>query len=104
MEIRITPKALWDIDNIFEYFISNDEKDVWNSFWVNLKSVFGMISIFPDAGSPRFKDFSDDFELRYLSVRKFKHKVFYRVDYENNRIYILRIIHPSRDMESVGLL
>ena len=42
MEIRITPKALWDIDNIFEYFISNDEKDVWNSFWVNLKSVFGM--------------------------------------------------------------
>ncbi len=90
MEVIITKKARDDLHDFFNNSRTNTENYVIN--YINeLLNCVDLISLSPHIG--KIIDYIRFYKIRQLIHRK--HKIFYTI--YNNKIYILRFIHSSRN-------
>jgi addiction module RelE/StbE family toxin len=94
-KIRFTRKARYDLDEVFQYFYDQTNKDVvGDRILVRLEMEILHLSEFPRAGS-----YLQDELLRLKGYRKCvveNYIVLYLIDDQEQQVIIVRIIHGRR--------
>lgn len=91
---QLSDKADADLAEIYEYSILNFGLSTAREYYTGLMKTFDMLSDNPKLGRNR-----DDLRKGVRSLVHQQHVIFYRVD--KNRLFILRVLHVSRDIRAV---
>ena len=91
-EVRLSPSALADLDDIVAYGIERHGKESAAAYFSSFDSVFALLDDHPLSGQ-----IDEDTGFRRRHHRT--HRIFYRV--EDEVVLIVRIIHQSRDLGRV---
>jgi addiction module RelE/StbE family toxin len=90
MRVRYSPKALAQLEEIFNY-IESESPAAAAAFSERLQRLSRLIAQFPLMGRP-----TDKPGARIVSIPEYRYVVFYRIQTDQNEIRILRIRHTSR--------
>lgn len=94
--VTLRTAATRDIEDAFDYYLSEASEAVALRFAAALESAVSGISARPAAGSPRYAHELDLPGLRALSLKRFPHLVFY-IELDA-RIEVWRVLHGARDI------
>jgi len=98
--LSMTETAVNDLDGILEYIsytLSN--RQAAKSFYEKLKEAFGTLVLFPQMGTAVDNPAVSIDGVRKLFVNNYT--VFYPADYEDDKIYILRIVFSHSDTDEI---
>ena len=87
----LSDKAEFDVDDIFEYSVSEFGMDVAIEYHFGLTALFVQLTEFPNEGKSR-----GEIKQGLRSIVFVSHIVFYRV--LSDHIRIVRILHQSQDV------
>ena len=94
----IAPSALSesDVDEAVAYYLKEASFDVAERFVDAYDEALWHISRFPRTGSRRYTTTEVEFELRFWTLNKFPHAVFYRE--RPDCVEIIRVLHQSSNI------
>lgn len=93
-EIKYTPAAVDDLDEIFSY-ISNDNVFAAENFLLTLYSNIGQLAEFPNLGSVLSEEKYTIIQRGYRFIVVHPYLIFYRI--LEDSIVVHRILHGRRD-------
>ena len=91
-EFRLRPKAIADLDSIWNYTIDTWGEDQAERYLRMLNKGFHELSKHSELGH-----FCDDIREGYLKYRAGRHIIFYRQ--EHYGVDIIRVLHQSMDID-----
>jgi toxin ParE1/3/4 len=91
-EVRLSPRASADLDDIAAYGLARHGKDSAAAYFQSFHKVFALLEDHPLSGQ-----IDEDTGFRRWHHRS--HRIFYRVD--EAEVLIVRIVHQSRDVGRV---
>ena len=97
LEIKLTPKAHQDIENIYTY-ISKDGETIASKQVRLIYKALENLKDFPRLGKDFSKYFNLNYNYRVLSIEK-TYLAFYRI--EQDQLLIIRILRTSQDYISL---
>lgn len=80
-----------DLEDIFDYTLNHFGFDQAEKYLLAIEEVFQILILYPESGKTR-----NEIKKGLYSFTKDKHVIFYRI--LENRIYIVRVLHGSRDL------
>lgn len=90
MKIRLTPRALADLDDISAYLTPRSPQGASNVKYAML-ATFETLKHLPHSGKPQTTP-----GVRKLGVVRYPYNVFYAVDEDAEEIVVFTIFHTSR--------
>ncbi|HZS44697.1 MAG TPA: type II toxin-antitoxin system RelE/ParE family toxin [Blastocatellia bacterium] len=100
LPIKTSPAADRDIDEQYDFLVVNAGLDKAVLFLEAVEETFQRLSVMPKIGSrPEFAS-SRFRNLRWWPIKDFGSVLIFYVE-NKNYIYILRVLHRSRDIESI---
>lgn len=93
LEIKLTPKAHQDIENIYAYILKDGKNIATKQVSLIYKSLENLKD-FPRLGKDLSNFFSMNYDYRVLSIDK-TYLAFYKI--EQDHILIVRILRSSQD-------
>jgi toxin ParE1/3/4 len=91
-EFRLRPKAISDLDSIWNYTVETWGEDQAERYLQMLNTSFNTIAKDPERGRP-----CDEIREDYLKIRAGRHTIFFRNELFG--IDIIRILHQSMDVD-----
>lgn len=95
---RFTEKAVRDFDDILHY-ISLDNTIAAQKLGNKIFEKIDLVRLFPESGELLDNEFLSDKSVRKLLV--YNHIVYYKVDYDQKIIYVVRIVYGKRNLEEI---
>lgn len=94
LELEFSPRAKWDIQDIFDYSYFKFGEVQTLKYLEELDSKINALRLYPEMGVKRTEIFEDCFSMVCKS-----HIIFYQ--HASDKIIILRVLHHSRDSENL---
>ena len=97
---RFARRAAEDVTGIVDYLAGDlSNQTAAASFKKNLKACLDTLRLFPQSGSPVQNAYVPQVGIREKLVGNYI--MFYQTDAETRTVYILRVVHGSRDLDRV---
>ena len=96
MKIRLSKKALKDIDDIWLYTVENWSVEQADRYYNSIFDELEFLSKNPLSG----KDIGQ-IRKNYRCSRVQSHLIFYRITTAKNEIDIIRVLHQRMDIENI---
>ena len=96
----ITEKALCDIEETIRYLseaLSNPQAA--KAFFSEIEESIKQIVSFPQSGSPVINPYLKRNDIRNVKVKNYL--LYYRPDFEQRTVYILRVVYSRRNMTGI---
>lgn len=97
--INITPKANQDLDDLFEFMAQNNP-DIALRFFDAARETIARLALMPNIGNKYFTNNPHLKGLRKWGIKGFNNYLIFYLASENE-LTIVRIIHASRDFNSI---
>ena len=99
-EYKLSRKAETDLDETIAYIaVTLENPKAAADFVDKLTQIVSELSSFPESGEKVVNDFLADNRVRKRLVGNYV--LYYLPDFDERRIYILRIVFGGRDMEQI---
>jgi len=88
-----------DLNRACDHYLITAGSDIAEAFLIEFEYVTGLISQFPELGSPRYGFESDLSGVRFWLMKRFPYMIFY-VEAEHG-IDVWRVLHGNMDIPAV---
>lgn len=95
LKIEYTPQALVDLQQLQEYLSSNWGENTAKKVLKNITTEIRRLEIYPFSGVDLGKTINTTTDYRYIFSEK--NYVFYRLEFETEKILIIRVINERQN-------